>query len=755
MCSQPRAWRNLGSKIDFQVTLKVIFLPFFLIFGAYLFLHYDLYIFLTDSKKAIEFIQSFHPYDDFVFIALQIFQVLIAGALPAELTGFIGGYLYGPVLGTIYSTAGLSVGSWLAFFLARIYGLPLVRRVVKASVMQRYDHFMHQRGPSVSFILFLMPGFPKAALCYIIGLSPMKIWTFMAVSTAGRLFGTILLSVSGSSVRNNQGMVFLAIVGIVGVIFLFAYFYRGRLTKMKDDQFKEIKKKGRKSIYLILIILIGPSMFMVIRPTMAGGDVNESRGETSSTYLDENAGKGREDTAGDSAGQPTPVCGWSNVPIPKSSYEITDKFIPKLLGVQLPGWIPKILGLQFTGIYQNMPAFHNPYQGANSLRFDHGLGQQFTHSYGIYFGSQVTRWLQAYLDVEMFQGSGISNGLGLGGYVNGDLIRAGSANLGHGPYIARFYLRYLIPLTGERAEPAAPAMDQLPSPDPTSRVEIRLGRLAPTDDIDLNRYANNPRTQFLNYAFLYNPAWDYPSDTRGYSQGITVSLVEPIWKLTFGYFQINTIANGMNLDWRIGKTGGYNVELTLKPSKFGTLVRFLGYYNQGNMGRYRDALEIAVEHSTTPDVIGLDEKIHRKYGFGINLEQPLADNGETGLFARAGWSDGHTSTWSYTEADRHISAGVQVSGTHWKRPKDHFGIAYAVHGLSTLHKRYLEAGGLGMLLGDGKLNYGLEQIFEVYYLLQVCRYLQISPDFQYIRNPGYNRDRGPAQVYGLRFHVTY
>jgi len=234
MCSQPRAWRNLGSRIHLKVALKVIFLPVLLILGAYLFFHHDLYFFLADPKKAIEFINSFHPYDDLVFIALQIFQVLIAGVLPAELTGFVGGYLYGPVLGTIYSTIGLSIGSWLAFLLARIYGLPLVRRVVKASVMERYDHFMEQRGPSISFILFLLPGFPKAALCYIIGLSPMRIWTFMAVSTSGRLFGTILLTVSGSSVRNNQGVVLLAILVIVGTIFLLAYFYRERLTKMAE-----------------------------------------------------------------------------------------------------------------------------------------------------------------------------------------------------------------------------------------------------------------------------------------------------------------------------------------------------------------------------------------------------------------------------------------------------------------------------------------------------------------------------------------
>lgn len=215
--------------------LKGILLVFFIIFGTYLIIHYHFYFSLNYQNKVIEFIESFHPYDDFVFIALQIFQVLIAGALPAEITGFIGGYLYGPVLGTIYSTIGLSIGSWLAFLLARVYGLPLVRRVVKASIMQKYDHFMELRGPLVSFILFLIPGFPKAALCYIIGLSQMNIWTFIVVSTVGRLFGTILLSVSGSSVRNDQVTVLLALLVIIGIISLLVYFYRGRLMKIKND----------------------------------------------------------------------------------------------------------------------------------------------------------------------------------------------------------------------------------------------------------------------------------------------------------------------------------------------------------------------------------------------------------------------------------------------------------------------------------------------------------------------------------------
>lgn len=427
----------------------------------------------------------------------------------------------------------------------------------------------------------------------------------------------------------------------------------------------------------------------------------------------------------------------------------------QLLGVQLPDWAPKLLGAQFTGIYQNMPAFHSPYEGKNSLTFHDDLGKQFTHSYGIYFGSQVTHSLQAYLDVEMFRGKGISQGVGLGGYVNGDVIRGGSANLGQDPYIARFYLRYLVPLTGERSEPGETAMGHLPVPEPTSRMEIKLGKLSPTDDIDQNRYANNQRTQFLNFAFLFNPGWDYASDTRGYSNGLSISLVKPSWRLTFGSYQVPKTSNGIDLDNEIYRARGDNLELTLKPNKLGTVIRLLAYHNEGRMGRYREALEIGRANSAAPDVHQDEKRGRQKYGFGFNLEQPLADNGETGFFVRAGWSDGHTSAWSYTEVDRHFSAGVQVNGLHWRRREDYLGIAFAVHGLSSIHKRYLEAGGIGMLVGDGKLNYGLEQIFEVYYRVQLGRYIQVSPDFQYIWNPGYNRDRGPVQVYGLRLRLSY
>ena len=420
----------------------------------------------------------------------------------------------------------------------------------------------------------------------------------------------------------------------------------------------------------------------------------------------------------------------------------------------LPAWIPKLLGMQFNGIYQNVPGFRSPYEGVHSFKTDGGESHNITHIYGAYIGSQVLPSLQAYLDIEMAKGSGVSKGQGLGGYTNGDVIRTGSVDLGTGPYVARAYLRYYYALSSE-AEKMERGQDQLPGDEPISRLEIKAGKLSVADDFDLNSYANNTRTQFLNYSFINNTAWDYAGDTRGYTYGFVVSLFQPKWRLAFGGYQMPTFANGNIFDGHILQAQGSNLELTLKPNDAGTVIRLLTYLNQGRMGNYDEAIALGNATSSVPDV-RTDEKPGRtKYGYGLNFEQPIADNGDTGIFGRLGWNDGHNETFVYTEVDREASLGIQVSGIHWNRAEDHLGIAYAVDGLSTEHKSYLADGGLGMLIGDGKLNYGLEQILETYYRIQIGKYVQVSPDFQYIVNPGYNRDRGPAAVYSMRLRMSY
>lgn len=215
--------------------LKLAVLVALLGLGAYWFTQSGLAVYFTDKEKAVNFIKSFDPVDEIVFISLQILQVVFA-PIPGEATGLIGGYLYGSILGTIYSTIGLTIGSWLAFILARFFGLPLVEKAMKLETIKKYDNILAHQGAFISLFLFLIPGFPKDCLCYIMGLSHMNVWIFMMISTVGRVFGTVLLSYYGSCARNGQYMVLGIILIGSGMPILLAYLYRDRLVRMLQNK---------------------------------------------------------------------------------------------------------------------------------------------------------------------------------------------------------------------------------------------------------------------------------------------------------------------------------------------------------------------------------------------------------------------------------------------------------------------------------------------------------------------------------------
>jgi uncharacterized membrane protein YdjX (TVP38/TMEM64 family) len=183
----------------------------------------------------VVFIKSFGPWSIVVFIFFQILQVLLA-PIPGEVTGVIGGYIYGPVLGTLYSTIGLAVGSWLAFCLAHLFGEPLVEKIVKPETLRRYDNFLQHKGRLVIFILFLIPGFPKDALSYILGLSHMRAFSFIIISTAGRLLGTISLSIIGGLAQARQYKWLGIVLILCGIIVIAAYMNREKLIhELKKD----------------------------------------------------------------------------------------------------------------------------------------------------------------------------------------------------------------------------------------------------------------------------------------------------------------------------------------------------------------------------------------------------------------------------------------------------------------------------------------------------------------------------------------
>lgn len=225
-----------------RLALRIFILILIVIASAYIIGHYNLYLFFTSKSKLIDFIKSTHPYDAVIFIVFQILQV-IAAPVPGELTGFIGGYLYGPVLGTIYSTIGLTFGSWIAFGLAHFFGMPLLQRVVKPVIIDKFDHFMEHQGLLVSFFLFLIPGFPKDYLCYIMGVSRMPVAVFLIISAAGRLLGTIMLSITGSSARNGHYFLLGCFVTTGITAFLAAYYNQDKLLEFLKSKSKKTNRQ--------------------------------------------------------------------------------------------------------------------------------------------------------------------------------------------------------------------------------------------------------------------------------------------------------------------------------------------------------------------------------------------------------------------------------------------------------------------------------------------------------------------------------
>jgi len=419
---------------------------------------------------------------------------------------------------------------------------------------------------------------------------------------------------------------------------------------------------------------------------------------------------------------------------------------------------PELLAAQYTYIEQRQSALQSPYQGTLSLHPDGD--RQATHTIGFYGGWAPRSWAQLYLDAEKFMGAGVSGATGLGGLTNGDVVRQGAPGLKKEFYLARLFTRFMVPLGGA-ASAVSRAQDQVAGTEAVRRLELKVGQLSVSDDFDRNAYANSARTQFLNWSLWNDTAWDFAANTRGYSDGFVVGYVSPAWSLRYGLYRMPLYANGQTLETLL-RARGQNLELTLSPAAISTVVRLLAYRNTARMGDYAAALAIALATGTVPNVAANDREGRHKTGYGLNLEQPLADGGDTGLFLRLGWQDGKTEDFAFTEVDRHASAGGQLSGIHWARAEDRVGVAVALEGLSDVHRDYLAAGGSGFLLGDGRLDYVREQILETYYRAQwdfacgrIALRAQLTPDFQYVRNPGFNQDRGPVRFFALRLHLEY
>ena len=403
-------------------------------------------------------------------------------------------------------------------------------------------------------------------------------------------------------------------------------------------------------------------------------------------------------------------------------------------------------------ISQWHPAFRSPYQGPNSLSPD--AQDATSRVLTLFTGLEVSGTTEFLCDVQETGGHGIGEALGIGGFTNLDVVR--NPTLSKAPYVARLMWHQIIPLSGEKSAAERTPLS-LFTQLPVRRLEIRFGKLSLVDFFDLNVYGSDSNFQFMNWSLDNNGAYDYAADTRGYTYAAMMEYDDRHWAVRFAEALMPKVANGINLDADLGRAHSENVEFELHHSllpKREAVLRLLGYANHANMGVYSVAIANFLAGNTPkPDITAHPPQTTIKYGFGANVEQPLTD--WLGVFARWGWNEGQHESYAYTEVDQTEQVGAGAKGTKWKRKQDRAGLAFITNGISRDHQQYLALGGVGFLLGDGKLNYGRENIVETYYTLHVWRGIFTSLDAQHIDNPGYNRDRGPVFAPALRLHVEF
>ncbi len=406
------------------------------------------------------------------------------------------------------------------------------------------------------------------------------------------------------------------------------------------------------------------------------------------------------------------------------------------------------LHFQQTVIGQYHPPFASPYSGLNSQPSVTPTAVSITST--LFIGTRLWQGGELYLNPELSGGKGIGKTLGIAGFPNGETYRIGDAQ----PVVAlvRLFFRQTFDLNAKGTEKKEDGVNQLSGNVPDKRLVFTAGRFSVTDIFDANAYSHDARAQFMNWALMSAGAWDYPADTKGYTWGAVAELFEPGWSLKAGITMVPLYANGAAFDDNVTKANSvsaeydHNIHIHNRPG----VVRLIGFYTNAHMGNYQMATYDSIYHH---DITETRAYGRTKQGFVINAEQEISDN--AGLFARVSYNDGKNETWAFTEIDQSLAAGISIKGTKWKRPDDVFGAAVVFNGLSKDHEAYLAAGGYGFLIGDGAINYGYESILETYYNFRWGKYLFLSPDYQFVLNPGYNRDRGPVNLFALRAHVEF
>jgi high affinity Mn2+ porin len=249
-------------------------------------------------------------------------------------------------------------------------------------------------------------------------------------------------------------------------------------------------------------------------------------------------------------------------------------------------------------------------------------------------------------------------------------------------------------------------------------------------------------------------SYDLTMDKVGYTWGAFAELNQKYWAFRAGYFLVPVVSNDNRFDTDIPNRGEYIAELELRyaiAARAGKL-RLMGWINRANAGSYAEAVALPMASPNYSD-IALTRQTRNNYGFVVNVEQAITD--DFGVFSRASWNAGKTEKIGWTDTDESISFGGVLKGTTWGRPSDKVGIGGVVEGLSPEARAYFAAGGLGILIGDGALNYRPEQVLETFYAYSLNKWATLTFDYQFVVNPAYNADRGPVSIFGMRVHAEW
>ena len=403
---------------------------------------------------------------------------------------------------------------------------------------------------------------------------------------------------------------------------------------------------------------------------------------------------------------------------------------------------------QATNVTQWHPPFRSPYSGENSLDA-HGRTEETT-DLTIYAGVRPWRGAEFWLNPEIDQGFGLSNTVGAAGFPSGEAYKIGN----NVPYarIPRAFLRQVIALGGSEEEIEA-APNQLAEKRAANNLTLTVGKFSAVDIFDTKTYAHDPRADFMNWSVIDAGAFDYAADAWGFTYGVAAEWAREDWTLRGGIFQLSPVPNGkiVAVDFRhfmlVGELEKRH-QIDGHPGK----VKFLAFVNRARMARYGDAVELARRTGDVPDV-ALVRRYASRPGVAINVEQELSSN--VGVFARASINDGAKEAYEFTEINKSLSAGIVLKGERWGRGGDTAGVAGVVNALSSGAREYFSAGGRGILIGDGALDYRPETILETYYSLRANPHLSLGLDYQHLRNPAHNADRGPVNVFAFRAHVEF